>query len=167
MKPTPQSHPKLFNRLKSVINKQIAKQFIIVNRKKFRTNVGRAYPYEKVIKIPIITNLESVYIIFHEIGHIVFNHCPNPKKRTYMQELEAEQYSLRNLRKFNIHKIFPHEYNMIHDRAKSYIIQHIMYEIENGLKFNHITSSAMYFCQVKYRPNQVILKKNHKRRKKR
>lgn len=162
MKVTPQLYPKLFTQLKAAVNKEIAKHNIIVGRKKFKTNVGRAFPNESVIKIPKITDIESVYVIFHEIAHIKFNHCLNPFKRTYMQELEAEQYALKSLRRFNIHKLFPKNYAFIRERAISYIIINILYEIADGLKVKQITSSALQFCKMKPR-NTLVFKKKKKK----
>jgi hypothetical protein len=148
MQINPQLYPKLFNKLKTAIKKEIEHNYIVVNKKKFRSNVGRAYPHERAIKIPAIRDLESIYIIFHEIAHVKYFHTENPKKRNYVQELEAEIYALRCLRKFKIHKLFPENYAFIRNRAISYVIQNIYYDIEKGLKVKNINIKALSFCRL-------------------
>lgn len=153
--------------MKVAVRKEIKKNYIVVNKKKFRTNVGRAYPPHPIIKIPIITDIESVYVIFHEIAHIKLKHVNNNKKLTYIQEMEAEQYALRCLRKFSIHKMFPDDYKIIREKAIIYIIQNIYYDIEKGLKFKNICPKALTFCKQKQRIfTSVAAKKAPKKRKK-
>jgi hypothetical protein len=60
---------------------------IKVVRKRFVGNKGRAYD-DDMIKIPRITNLETLAIGLHEIGHIKMNHLKT-KKPTYVIEYEA------------------------------------------------------------------------------
>ena len=148
MKVKPQLYPRLFNKLKSAIRKEIERNYIVVSKKKFKSNVGRAYPFERVIKIPAVRDIESIYIIFHEIAHIKYYHTENPRKRTYLQELEAEIYALRCLRRHNIHKLFPQNYAAIRNRAANYIIQNIYYDIEKGLKVKNINVKALNFCRL-------------------
>ena len=167
MKVNQKLYPRLFSRLKSAIQREINNNYIIIHKTKFKSNVGRALANKKWIKIPTITDLESIYIIFHEIAHVKFNHQDYSKKRNYMQELEAEEFSLKYLRKFNIHKDFSEEYHKIQERAINYVIQNIYYEIENGLKFKDITRKALLFCKIKHntRPVSTPLRKTNKKKK--
>lgn len=143
--------------MKSAIRKEIKRNNIVVNRKKFKSNVGVAYALEKnikspyiqnCIKIPVVKDLKSVYVIFHEIAHIKFKHLHGSKNHNYLHELEAEQFALDYLKKFEIHKLFPEEYKLLKNEAINYIIQNIYYQIENGLKVNEISVKALQFCKI-------------------
>lgn len=105
---------------------------------------------ERIIKIPSITDLESIYIIFHEIGHIKFKHHGGCKKWSYIQEFEAETFALRNLRKLSIHRLFPEEYKTFQSNAILYIVQNIYDDIENGLKVSNISPKVLAFCRLSY-----------------
>lgn len=84
-----------------------------------------------------------------------------------MQELEAEVFALRYMRKFNIHRDFPEEYKLLQDRSVSYVIQNIYEDIEKGLKFNEITFAALNFCKMvnKKPPVSTCMKKTGKKKK--
>ncbi len=150
MKVNPKLHPQLFKKLKTAVKKEINKHYIVVEDNKFKTNVGRAYVIERIIKIPSITDLESIYIIFHEIGHIKFKHHGGCKKWSYIQEFEAETFALRNLRKLSIHRLFPEEYKTFQSNAILYIVQNIYDDIENGLKVSNISPKVLAFCRLSY-----------------
>lgn len=138
--------------MKVIILKEIKRNNIVVNRKKFKSNVGIAYTLETTnqncIKIPVIKDLKSVYVIFHEIAHIKFKHLDGPKSHNYIHELQAEQYALKCLKDFSVHKLFPSEYEILKQEAINYIIQNIYYEIENGLKVSEISKKALLFCKL-------------------
>lgn len=129
------------------IQRQIKKYNIRIHKKKFRTNVGRAWVHLNLVKIPFLQDIESIYIVFHEIGHIRHNH--DDKKWNYLQELQAESYALSQLRKIGIKKQLPKEYREVHDRAKQYVMSNILYDIEIGLKVKEISNQALRFCNLK------------------
>lgn len=136
-----------YKRANQEIQRQIKKYNIRIHKKKFRTNVGRAWVHLNLLKIPFIYDIESIYIIFHEIGHIRYNH--DDKKWNYLQELQAESYALAQLRKIGIKEKYPKEYKDVHERAKHYIMTNILYDIEIGLKVKDISNQAMTFCNLK------------------
>ncbi len=139
-----------------MIKSEIKKHNITVERKKFRTNVGRASYEERRIKIPIITDIESIYIILHEVGHIVKKHSNDLKKPLYLQETEAELWALSKLRKWNIHKHFHEDYELLKRRAQRYIRWNILNEIQRSLhesktilQLKHIHIKALRFTKIK------------------
>lgn len=159
-------------KLKRLIKAEIKKYNIIVERKKFRTNVGRALCEEKKIKIPIIKDIESIYVILHEIGHIAKKHIGNSKP-TYLQETEAELFALAKCRKWNIHKYFPGDYELIKSRAQIYIRWNILCEIQKSLhkpteiiQLKNIHIKALRFTKIekiqKKQQKLLIAKKTKK-----
>ena len=94
MKATMKKYPKYFLNLKQKLNLEIKRNNIIIARNKYRTNVGKAWPDDRKIKIPIIKDIESVYIVLHEIAHVILNHGENCLKPTYIIEMEAERHAL-------------------------------------------------------------------------
>lgn len=138
---------KLYKKANQEIQRQVRKYNIRIHKRKFRTNVGRAWVHLNLVKIPFIHDIESIYIIFHEIGHIRFNH--DDKKWNYLQELQAESYALAQIRNIGIKKLYPKEYKEVHERAKHYVMTNILYDIEVGLKVKDINVQALRFCNLK------------------
>ncbi len=147
MEPTIHSHPELFSRMMNSINRQIKKHDIRLYGRPFKTNVGEAIPAINLIRIPAIYDIRSIYVSYHEIGHIIFGHYINPKRRPYLQEMEAEKYALQQLRRFSIHKLFPDIYAAIKEEAADYVIKFIMKEISKGVKCDEISTSAYEFIK--------------------
>ncbi len=145
-----------------MIKAEIKKHGITVERKKFRSNVGRASYEEMKIKIPIITDIESVYIILHEVGHIVKKHSDSQNKPTYLQETEAELFALSKFRKWNIHKIFPEDYDLIKRRAQRYIRWNILFEIQRSLynRTNQLLVKNIHFKALRFTKIKKIQNKN-------
>lgn len=138
---------KLYRKANSEIKRQVKKYNVRIHKKKFRTNVGRAWVHLNLVKIPVIYNIESIYITFHEIGHIKHNH--NDRKWNYLQELQAESYALAQLRKIGVKQNYPKEYRSVLRRAKEYVMLNILYDIETGLKVKDISVQALRFCNLK------------------
>lgn len=138
---------KLYQKANSEIRRQVKKYNVKIHKKKFRTNVGRAWVHLNLVKVPIISNIESIYITFHEIGHIKHNH--DDKKWNYLQEMQAEVYALSQLRKIGVKQNYPKEYKNVLQRAKEYVMLNILYDIENGLKVKDIRVQALRFCNLK------------------
>lgn len=138
---------KLYRKANSAIRREVKKYNIRVHKKKFRTNVGRAWVHLNLVKIPFVYNIESIYIIFHEIGHIKHNH--DDQKWNYLQELQAESYALSQLRMIGIKQNYPKEYKDVLDRAKKYVMLNILYDIELGLKVKDISVRTLRFCNLK------------------
>jgi hypothetical protein len=138
---------KLYKKANQEIQRQIKKYNIRVHKKKFRSNVGRAWVHLNLLKIPFVQDIESIYIIFHEIGHIRHNH--DDKKWNYLQELQAESYALAQLRSIGIKELHPKEYKEVHERAKHYVMRNILYDIEIGLKVKDISVQTLKFCNLK------------------
>jgi hypothetical protein len=138
---------KLYKKANQEIQRQIKKYNIRIHKKKFRTNVGRAWVHLSLVKIPFVQDIESIYIIFHEIGHIRHNH--DDKKWNYLQELQAESYALAQLRSIGVKQLYPKEYKEVHERAKYYVMRNILYDIELGLKVKDISIQALKFCNLK------------------
>ena len=138
---------KLYKKANQEIQRQIKKYNIRIHKKKFRTNVGRAWVHLNLLKLPFVQDIESIYIIFHEIGHIKHNH--DDKKWNYLQELQAESYSLAQLRSIGVKQLYPKEYKEVHERAKYYVMRNILYDIELGLKVKDISIQALKFCNLK------------------
>ena len=156
MEATVKNYPKFFLILKAKIKSLIKKNDIKILRKKYKTNVGRAWADEREIKIPIIRNIESIYIILHEIGHIVLKHGSLSKKPLYVEEMEAELFALNFLRKWDIHKLFAKDYEQIKKRAERYIRWNIMYAIQRSiheskkiLQLKHIHIMVLKFCGIR------------------
>ena len=171
MEATLKHYPKLFLKLKQRLKRLIKKNNIRIQRKKFKTNVGRAWADENIIKIPIISDIESVYVILHEIGHVILRHVEECLKPLYIQELEAEKYALSILRKWNIHKEFYRDYVLIQKRTQRYIRWNILHTIQrslytdNILKLKNIHKTALYYSKIsKYQAlsNSVQLTKKRK-----
>jgi hypothetical protein len=138
---------KLYNKANQEIHRQIKKYNIRIHKKKFKSNVGRAWVHLNLVKIPFVQDIESIYIIFHEIGHIRYNH--DDKKWNYLQELQAESYALAQLRSIGIKELHLKEYKEVHERAKHYVMTNILYDIEIGLKVKDISVQALKFCNLK------------------
>lgn len=160
-------------RLKKLIKAEIKKYNIIIERKKFRTNVGRATYEKRKIKIPIITDIESIYIILHEIGHIAKKHSCDLDKPIYLQETEAELFALSKFRAWNLHKHFPQDYELIKQRAQRYIRWNILFDIQRSLheskkilQLKNIHIKALRFTKIqkiqKEQENLIIQKNKSK-----
>lgn len=172
MEATIKNYPELFKKLKLKVKALLNKNNIKVVQKKYRSNVGKAWADERKIKIPVITDIESIYIILHEIGHVVLQHGENSTKPLYLEELEAELYALTILRKWNINKIFPNDYNIIKRRAQRYIRWNILYTIQRSLyeeneilKLKHIHVVALKFSKLKKFQTPAFRAKTKKRKK--
>ncbi len=157
-------------KLKKLVKAEIKKNNIIIERKKFRSNVGRATYETRKIKIPIITDIESIYIILHEIGHIVKKHSNDIEKPLYLQETEAELFALSKFRDWNIHHRFPEDYELLKQRAQRYIRWNILFDIQRSLhesktilRLKNIHIKALKFTKIqKFQKEQknLIIQKN-------
>ena len=147
MEATVKNYPKFFLELKVKLKSLIKKNKIRVLRKKYRSNVGRAWADEKAIRIPIITDIESVYVVLHEIGHVVLQHVEKSNKPLYLAELEAELFALAYLRKWNIHKLFNEDYKILKIKAQNYIRLNIIYTIQRSIR-NHNTNNILQLKHV-------------------
>ena len=167
MKATKVKYPKLFRQLTLALAKEIKRLKIVISKKRFRTNVGWAWPAKRKMKIPIIHDIESIYVIAHEIGHIDLCHS-NVTSRNYIQELEAEEYALNWLKKFNIHQLFPQDYKEIRIEAVRYIMDNIYRDLENGMKLKEIHPKAWKFFRYsvkKYSGKQPVTGQKQKKKK--
>lgn len=172
MEATVKNYPELFSKLKLRVKTLLKKNNIKVIQKKYRSNVGKAWADERRIKIPIITDIESVYVILHEIGHVVLGHGTESNKPLYLEELEAELYALNILKKWSINKFFPNDYNIIKQRAQRYIRWNILYTIQRSLyedspvlQLKHIHVVALRFSQIKKFQTPAFRAKTKKKRK--
>lgn len=172
MEATVKNYPKLFKELKSKVKSLLKKYKIKIVRKKFRTNVGQAFCDERKIKVPIIKDIESIYVILHEIGHVVMGHGEESTKPIYLEELEAELFALNILRKWNIHKLFPKDYNQIKWDAQRYVRWNILFAIQRSLydteipvlKVKHIHVNALRFSKIKiHKPKLNVITRNKKK----
>lgn len=148
MEATAKKYPELFKSIYKEIKKELKHNGITVVRKKFSSNVGRAWMDEKRIKIPVLKDIESVHVILHEIAHIKLDHS-NRRIKTHTREYEAEIFSLSYMRRIGIHKLFPKDFNTIKDRAVDYVILHIKEDLNKGLKNHEINDKALIFCKSK------------------
>lgn len=170
MKATMKKYPKYFLNLKQKLNLEIKRNNIIIARNKYRTNVGKAWPDDRKIKIPIIKDIESVYIVLHEIAHVILNHGENCLKPTYIIEMEAERHALSIFKKWDIHKLFPEDFLKIKKRAERYVRWNIIYEIQRSLhdadhilQLKNINITALRFSNIrKFQNKKVQLNKNKK-----
>lgn len=171
MEATVKKYPKLFLKLKVKLKSLIKKNKIKVLRNKFKSNVGRAWVEEKSIRVPVIKDIESIYIILHEIGHIVLNHISASKKPLYLEEMEAELFALSYLKKWDIHKLFNEDYENIKIRAQRYIRWSIMYTIQRSLynstkilQLKNIHLIALKFSRInKFQKQEVSVVKKRKK----
>lgn len=152
---TVKKYPEFFSELKLKLKKLIKKHNIIVSRKKFRSNIGSSWADDRKIKIPIIVDIESVYVVLHEIGHVVLNHGIDSKKPLYLEELEAELYALRFFKEWKINKYFPEDYNKIKQKAQRYVrwniirtIQQSLYESTTIILLKHVHVVALKFSKI-------------------
>ncbi len=166
MEATALNYPKLFERIDRSIKRLLKKHKIKVFFKRFQTNVGWADACIRTIRIPNLIDIASAHVIYHEIAHVIFNHYSNPKRRDYLQEMEAEKYALQMLRRFNIHKTFPVIYNNIKEDAIIYVIKYILQEIEKGAKCEDISPKAYDFVKSKIEMPPFLLVKRRKKVKK-
>jgi len=104
--------------------KDLIKQYeITVAREKFKSSAGRALVQEKKIKIPRITDINSAATVIHEIAHIILAH---PEKvPDYICEYETERWTIKYLRKCNIHKDYKSDYIQYVENARLYVKEHI------------------------------------------
>ena len=148
MEATAKKYPELFKSIYKEIKKDLKHNGITVVRKKFVSNVGRAWMEVKRIKIPIIKDIESIHVILHEIAHIKLNHSTR-KIKLHTREFEAERYALSYMRRIGIHKIFPEDFKEIKEKAIDYVIHNINLDLSKGLKSNEINDKAIIFCKSK------------------
>lgn len=176
MKATVKNYPKYFLKLKLKLKSELKRRRIKIARKRFKSNVGRAYVDLRTIKIPQIQDLESIYIILHETGHVIFDHGRiGNGKPNYLEETEAECFALATMKKWNLHKDFPKDFAEIKKRAEGYIRWNILYDIQrslhdNGfvLKIKNIHYSALKFSQITaYKKRQSVIYYSKKKKIKR
>ena len=104
---------------------------IVVSRDKFVSSVGRAWVDERNrhrIKVPPLTTIQNIYVVFHEIAHAILGHYEDISKTDYIQEYEAERWALNKLKEFDIHKHFPEDYIMAEKSAKMYVFSYMIKE---------------------------------------
>jgi len=119
--------------LKKEIKRLVKKHSIVITTKRFKGPSGRSWVSPKIIKIPRLITIENIALTFHEIGHIVLNHVKS-KKALYIEEYEAEQYALKKLREFNVHRYEREAYKKYLARAKRYVKNHISEDEEKVRK---------------------------------
>jgi len=153
-------YPALFKKWRKIVKREIKKHNIKVIPKRYRSNVGTAWAWLRTIKIPRIVDIESIYVILHEIAHIIYNHQSN----YYMEELEAEMYALAFLRSMNVHKDFPEDYKLLHNRAIAYVRLQISNAFRDGLKIKAIPVKVMKFCKLPVKPKPIKAKKKSAKR---
>ena len=140
------NNPELFDRMERSINRLLKKHNISIYGTS-KTNVGEAEPEYNRIRIPAIFDIYSVYVIFHEIAHVIYGHYLNPERTSYQQEMEAERYALHQLRRFSIHKLYPDTYNQIRKDASEYVMKFIKQELEKGAKCEEISVTVYNFLR--------------------
>ena len=101
------------------IKKLVQEHKITVSRQKFKSSVGRAYVDEKRIKIPSIIDLYTAAVAVHEIAHVILNH-PNEIDE-YLVEYETEMWTIRFLKKHDMHVDYKAEFEEYVMGAKSYV----------------------------------------------
>lgn len=81
----------------------------------------------RVIRCPVIRDLYTLGIFFHEVGHVVLGHADEPKLR-HIEEYEAERFATNLLRAWGF---FPTPY--WHSSARANIQDRIKEDQEKGL----------------------------------
>jgi len=111
------------NDLKENIKNLIKEHEITVAREKFKSSAGRAHIFERKIKIPRITDIHSAATVIHEIAHIILGH--HDKVPDYVCEYDTERWTIKYLRKCNIHKDYKSDYIAYIENARGYVREHI------------------------------------------
>jgi len=101
------------------IKKLIQEHKITVSKQKFKSGVGRAYVEEKRIKIPRIIDLYTAAVVVHEIAHVILNHTDEVDE--YLVEYETEMWTIRFLKKHDMHIDYKAEFEEYVMGAKSYV----------------------------------------------
>jgi len=92
---------------------------------------GQALVIQREIEIPIPTNILNLGWCFHEIGHVVHNHIW--RKKSYVQEYEAEIYALNKLKELGFKSYVLYEYN-----AKWHVIRTLIKSHNKGYSMTKV-----------------------------
>ena len=88
---------------------------------------GKAYRTH--IEVPRPFTRKSLYIFLHECAHVILEHHGAGKKKRYIEEFEAEQWSIKTMRIEGIS--VPRE---MLARAKNYVTRKVKQAQARGLK---------------------------------
>jgi len=91
-----------------------------------RDEDGRAFLSRKIIETPDPINLDRLFIVAHECGHIALQHGARRPVR-HRGEFEAEQFAMLLLRHFNV----PVPYGMVQD-GQHYVAWQIDQDLRHG-----------------------------------
>jgi hypothetical protein len=91
-----------------------------------RDEDGRAFLSRKIIETPDPINLDRLFIVAHECGHIALQHGARRPER-HRGEFEAEQFAMLLLRHFNV----PVPYGMVQD-GQHYVAWQIEQDLRHG-----------------------------------
>lgn len=91
-----------------------------------RDEDGRAYLFTKIIETADPINVDRLYVVAHECGHIALQHGPRHTK-IHRGEYEAEQFAILLLRHFDV----PVPKGMVED-GQDYVAWHIENDLQNG-----------------------------------
>lgn len=91
-----------------------------------RDEDGRAFLSRKIIETPDPINLDRLFIVAHECGHIALQHGARRAER-HRGEFEAEQFAILLLRHFNV----PVPHGMVQD-GQHYVAWQIEQDLRHG-----------------------------------
>lgn len=90
-------------------------------RRRYATSHGQADIHYRQISIPHINSVYNFLVCLHEIGHVKNNWSYNKMTR-HRCEFLTEKWTLQQARKYNIHKLYPKDYEKYLLGAKRYVV---------------------------------------------
>jgi hypothetical protein len=97
------------NEMQQIIEDEAQRNGITI-RSWSKSSCGCAYWNTKDIKIPKPVDFDTLGVGFHEMGHVLLGHLDKPngkaliKKARYVEEYEAEQFSIVKLKEYGYYK---------------------------------------------------------------
>jgi hypothetical protein len=111
------------NDLKREVKLLIKEHGIKVTRAKFKSPAGRAWVQDRIIKIPKMDSFQAVGTTIHEVAHIILNHPDDYED--YLREYETERWTIKYLKKHDMHKDYKVEFNQLVENSKLYVQSHL------------------------------------------
>ena len=103
--------------LRDLVLEMIKEHDITVVRKRFKSPAGRAWVQSKTIKIPKMSDFQSVGTAVHEVAHIILGH--DDDVLDYICEYDTERWTINFLKQCGMHIDYKSEFEIYFDEGIS------------------------------------------------
>ena len=118
--------------LRDLVLEMIKEHDIKVVRKRFKSPAGRAWVQNRTIKIPKMSDFQSVGTAIHEVAHIILGHDDNVPD--YICEYDTERWTINFLKQCGMHIDYKSEFEIYVEGAKMNVQMHIERQIARDIK---------------------------------